>query len=138
MALLLYGFPPGVGATGTAALLNVPKSLSALLEALSDAGYELGEAGKAGQVDGEALITALKMQEEQRAIMEGPAGIERRSGEGLPKFHIWLLKSALYAHASLVGTLSSHQRTLCPSDSLLHKTPTCSGLMPPPPPFGHT
>jgi magnesium chelatase subunit H len=25
LAVLLYGFPPGVGATGTAALLNVPK-----------------------------------------------------------------------------------------------------------------
>ena len=78
VALLLYGFPPGVGATGTAALLNVPKSLGAMLTALRDAGYDLGEAGKAGEVNGEALITALKMQEEQRAIMEGPAGIERR------------------------------------------------------------
>ncbi len=27
LAVLVYGFPPGVGATGTAALLNVPKSL---------------------------------------------------------------------------------------------------------------
>lgn len=34
IAVLLYGFPPGVGATGTAALLNIPKSLSQLLEAL--------------------------------------------------------------------------------------------------------
>ena len=25
VAVLLYGFPPGVGATGTAALLNVPQ-----------------------------------------------------------------------------------------------------------------
>ncbi len=25
LAILLYGFPPGVGATGTAALLNVPR-----------------------------------------------------------------------------------------------------------------
>jgi len=25
VAMLLYGFPPNVGATGTAALLNVPK-----------------------------------------------------------------------------------------------------------------
>ncbi|KAK9860391.1 hypothetical protein WJX84_004358 [Apatococcus fuscideae] len=78
VALLLYGFPPGVGATGTAALLNVPKSLGAMLTALRDAGYDLGDAGKAGKVDGEALVTALKMQEEQRAIMEGPDGIERR------------------------------------------------------------
>jgi len=34
LALLLYGFPPGVGATGTAALLNVPKSLENLIGAL--------------------------------------------------------------------------------------------------------
>lgn len=38
VALLLYGFPPGVGATGTAALLNVPKSLEALLAALQAQG----------------------------------------------------------------------------------------------------
>lgn len=34
LAILVYGFPPGVGATGTAALLNVPKSLERLLETL--------------------------------------------------------------------------------------------------------
>jgi hypothetical protein len=34
VAILLYGFPPGVGATGTAALLNVPRSLQALLGAM--------------------------------------------------------------------------------------------------------
>lgn len=31
VAVLVYGFPPGVGATGTAALLNVPQSLENLL-----------------------------------------------------------------------------------------------------------
>ena len=30
----MYGFPPGVGATGTAALLNVPKSLEHVLATL--------------------------------------------------------------------------------------------------------
>ena len=34
LALLLYGFPPGVGATGTAALLNVPKSIEKMIAAL--------------------------------------------------------------------------------------------------------
>lgn len=37
VAVLLYGFPPGVGATGTAALLNVPASLERTLGALRDA-----------------------------------------------------------------------------------------------------
>ena len=27
VAIVLYGYPPGIGATGTAALLNVPRSL---------------------------------------------------------------------------------------------------------------
>lgn len=27
VSILMYGFPPGVGATGTAALLNVPRSM---------------------------------------------------------------------------------------------------------------
>lgn len=42
LAIVLYGFPPGYGATGTAALLNVPASLIALLRALADHGYDLG------------------------------------------------------------------------------------------------
>lgn len=124
MALLLYGFPPGVGATGTAALLNVPASLEALLRTLAavrggcgarrsvlvsrhatlfscpagwlvlgptppshsaptptrlhQEGYDLGDV-KADHLDGlgEAVVTALKAQEDQRAIAggwEGAAG----------------------------------------------------------------
>lgn len=78
VAILLYGFPPGVGATGTAALLNVPASLAKLLEGLEQQGYDLGPNWQAGKVDGEAVVTALKMQEEQRAIYEGRSGIEKR------------------------------------------------------------
>jgi hypothetical protein len=36
LAILVYGFPPGVGATGTAALLNVPKSLESVLAKLRE------------------------------------------------------------------------------------------------------
>jgi magnesium chelatase subunit H len=84
LAILLYGFPPGVGATGTAALLNVPKSLEALLGQLAAAGYDLGEGfvAKSGAVDGETLVNALRAQEDQRGISAGAAGIER--GCGLP------------------------------------------------------
>ena len=38
LAVLVYGFPPGVGATGTAALLNVPKSLEHVLATLQQVG----------------------------------------------------------------------------------------------------
>jgi magnesium chelatase subunit H len=79
LAILLYGFPPGVGATGTAALLNVPKSLEALLATLRREGYNLGE--MADDIDGEALVSALKLQEDQRAIIGGAkAMLERRVG----------------------------------------------------------
>ena len=76
VAVLVYGFPPNVGATGTAALLNVPKSLEALLGALRAQGYNLGPEAEA--IDGEAIVNALKMQEDQRAILEGAAGIAKR------------------------------------------------------------
>lgn len=45
VAVLLYGFPPGVGATGTAALLNVPKSLEVRV------GAGVGSGGARGPLD---------------------------------------------------------------------------------------
>ncbi|GMH35161.1 hypothetical protein BSKO_03029 [Bryopsis sp. KO-2023] len=73
IAILLYGFPPGVGATGTAALLNVPKSLTYVLKALKKEGYDLGD--MPDDFDGEALIEALKAQEGQRTVFKGKDGI---------------------------------------------------------------
>ncbi|KAL6750256.1 CobN/Magnesium chelatase-domain-containing protein, partial [Haematococcus lacustris] len=74
VAVLLYGFPPGVGATGTAALLNVPKSLQALLAALKSEGYDLGHLDLAA-FDGEQLVAALSGQAEQRAVSRGASGV---------------------------------------------------------------
>lgn len=56
IAILLYDFPPGYGATGTAALLNVPKSLISLLKALKSQGYDIGDFPK----DGEEIIQMVK------------------------------------------------------------------------------
>lgn len=39
---MLYGFPPNVGAVGTAALLDVPNSLEKLLKRLHEEGYDTG------------------------------------------------------------------------------------------------
>lgn len=127
IAILVYGFPPGVGATGTAALLNVPKSLEHTLAALKQVGalarwrgsglgrrgcpqlppspqsparpppattcpllaslpaprllqdgYDLGELGDDLEGLGEAIVTALKLQEDGRAIAEGAAGVLAR------------------------------------------------------------
>lgn len=59
IAIILYGFPPGYGATGTAALLNVPRSLLNLLQALKDAGYTVDV-----PADGEELIRQVKAADE--------------------------------------------------------------------------
>ncbi len=64
VAIILYGFPPGYGATGTAALLNVPRSLLKLLHALKAQGYDVGELPE----DGEELIRQVKAADE--AIVE--------------------------------------------------------------------
>jgi magnesium chelatase subunit H len=56
IAIILYGFPPGYGATGTAALLNVPRSLLKLLTTLQDNGYDAGDL----PTDGEELIRQVK------------------------------------------------------------------------------
>jgi magnesium chelatase subunit H len=60
IAIILYGFPPGYGATGTAALLNVPRSLLKFLHALKDQGYKIGELPE----DGEQLIRSIKEADE--------------------------------------------------------------------------
>ncbi len=60
IAVILYGFPPGYGATGTAALLNVPRSLLKFLQALKSQGYNVGELPS----DGEELIRLVKEADE--------------------------------------------------------------------------
>ncbi|MFP4299999.1 MAG: magnesium chelatase subunit H [Spirulinaceae cyanobacterium] len=61
IAIVLYGFPPGYGATGTAALLNVPQSLLNFLIALRNAGYTIPNLPE----DGEILINQVKAADEQ-------------------------------------------------------------------------
>jgi magnesium chelatase subunit H len=56
VAIVLYGFPPGYGATGTAALLQVPDSLMALLRAMERQGYRVGPL----PASGEELIRQVK------------------------------------------------------------------------------
>lgn len=67
IAIVLYGFPPGYGATGTAALLNVPRSLLKFLQALKDQGYTVGDLPE----DGEELIRWLKADEDWGADVRG-------------------------------------------------------------------
>jgi magnesium chelatase subunit H len=60
VAIVLYGFPPGYGATGTAALLQVPDSLMALLRAMAAQGYSVGSL----PASGEELIRQVKQADD--------------------------------------------------------------------------
>src|SRR5579883_2401847 len=60
IAIILYNFPPGYGATGTAALLNVPRSLLNLLQTLKAQGYTVGDLPD----DGETLLQWVKSADE--------------------------------------------------------------------------
>jgi magnesium chelatase subunit H len=53
---MLYGFPPNVGAVGTAALLDVPKSLENILMRLHMEGYDVGDFATDADSSGERLI----------------------------------------------------------------------------------
>ncbi len=75
VALLLYGFPPGVGATGTAALLNVPRSLVAMLRELEREGYDVGGVDL-DAVDGDAILRMVRALDNPRAIAGGRAAME--------------------------------------------------------------
>jgi magnesium chelatase subunit H len=68
IAVILYGFPPGYGAVGTAALLNVPQSLRQLLQEMQQAGYDVGELPE----DGETLVEWVKTADESVPGQKGP------------------------------------------------------------------
>src|SRR4028119_1154932 len=89
IAIILYGFPPGYGAAGTAALLNVPKSLLNFLHKLQAAGYTVGEI----PADGEELIRRVK-EADDAATADG-GGLTRMNAD----------KEGIYGNTVNVKTL---------------------------------
>ncbi|MEH2046327.1 magnesium chelatase subunit H [Nostoc sp.] len=78
IAIILYGFPPGYGAVGTAALLNVPRSLLKFLHALKEQGYTVGDLPE----DGEELIRWVKEADETFGDTKNiPASVSTRTLE---------------------------------------------------------
>ncbi|ACK68018.1 magnesium chelatase, H subunit [Rippkaea orientalis PCC 8801] len=75
IAVILYGFPPGYGATGTAALLNVPRSLLKFLQGLEHQGYTVGNLPE----DGEVLIGKVK-EADEKIISRRGAETQREGG----------------------------------------------------------
>ncbi len=72
IAIILYGFPPGYGAVGTAALLNVPRSLVKFLQALQAQGYNLGTIPE----DGEEIIQKVKFADDENLSKQNRLSIE--------------------------------------------------------------
>lgn len=98
IAIILYGFPPGYGATGTAALLNVPKSLIKFLQALKAEGYTVGDIPE----DGEQLIDWVKVADESLPLAEGVSTVNVRT---LEKWLGYLLTNRIEKQwKSLTGT----------------------------------
>lgn len=65
IGIIIYGFPPSIGATGTAALLNVPESLSNILKRLEREGYDVGEGAR---MSPEEILARVKERDE---VMQG-------------------------------------------------------------------
>lgn len=65
LAIVIYGFPPSIGATGTAALLNVPESISNILKRLQREGYDVGEGAS---LSAEEILLRVKENDE---VMQG-------------------------------------------------------------------
>jgi magnesium chelatase subunit H len=76
IAVSLYGFPPNVGAVGTAALLNVPKSLEQIIRSLQKEGYDLGQWADDPHASGESLVAGLSILSEPAVISGGAQGME--------------------------------------------------------------
>lgn len=71
VAVSVYGFPPNVGAVGTAALLDVPRSLESLLRRLHSEGYDVGLFATDPDASGESLVAALAVLSENAVIARG-------------------------------------------------------------------
>jgi magnesium chelatase subunit H len=71
IAISIYGFPPNVGAVGTAALLDVPKSFDNLFERLYKEGYNLGKDWASNPAKGESVVAAMSILCENSVIAGG-------------------------------------------------------------------
>lgn len=98
IAISVYGFPPNVGAVGTAALLDVPKSLEDLLKRLHEEGYDVGDFATDPDASGESLVAALSTLCEDPVIT---AGADRMQDAVMAK-----IKRAQEGDETVAATLS--------------------------------
>ncbi|WP_421654427.1 magnesium chelatase subunit H [Leptothermofonsia sp. ETS-13] len=111
IAIILYGFPPGYGAVGTAALLNVPRSLLNLLHALKAQGYTVGDLPE----DGETLIQWVKEADE---LMENWKAGERSRKSGVRSQELGARDWGLGVRDQVFGDNSELKTTTVPARTL--------------------
>lgn len=82
LTVVIYGFPPNVGSVGTAALLDVPRSLENLLKRLHSEGYNVGDFATDPDASGQSVVAALSILCEDAVIAKGSdrmkAAVEER------------------------------------------------------------
>ncbi len=82
LCVLVYGFPPSVGSTGTAALLNVGRSLNNLIKRLNIEGYAVGTNSFINSLNldegiGDKLIDCLRiLSQEYVTSIKGERGMD--------------------------------------------------------------
>jgi magnesium chelatase subunit H len=133
-SILVYGFPPNVGAVGTAALLNVPKSIERVLKRMERDGYDLGGLDE-GAIDGQSILGVLRliaaeggtrgvegckkllqqvMRDEQRATFYNITASSLKGAEidgmdvSIPELTSWLGKSMTISIEKQWGSLDSY------------------------------
>jgi magnesium chelatase subunit H len=87
VAIVLYNYPPGMGNTATAALLDVPRSLINLLDTLKAAGYEVGRYPSDPQTLVHCLEGTLKNDPAPLPAGHPPVVMTTAARDG---FHKWL------------------------------------------------
>eukprot|EP01038_Epipyxis_sp_PR26KG_P011025 gene11025-14806_t len=84
LSILLYGFPPNVGSTGTAALLNVGRSLQNILVQLQSQGYDIGNMNISNSDLGSSIIKVLGQMIQDGASSQGYANMQKMLTTILP------------------------------------------------------
>jgi magnesium chelatase subunit H len=98
IAVALYGFPPNVGAVGTAALLDVPRSLETFIRRLHREGYNVGEFAIDPHASGASLVAACAVLCEDRVVSGGANAMQRALDEKI--------KRAVDGDTTVAATLS--------------------------------
>jgi magnesium chelatase subunit H len=87
IAIVVYNYPPGQGNTATAALLDVPASLIALLDRMRAAGYTVGDYPRDPQVLARCLEGSIKADLDELPPGHPPIDLP---GAGRDSFYNWL------------------------------------------------